>query len=74
MSTIYFFFSFLFLFSALPEKLMKEIAASEAVKHIKSFVEVNTAFIPYESQVGVTEEVELDGTVDKFFKTAHGFG
>ena len=37
----------------MPQSLFKELAATGAVKHFKSFVEVNVSFIPYESKVGI---------------------
>ncbi len=51
---IYFVRYFLFIFtmiSALPDKSFKELAASDVAKYLKSLVEVNMSFIPYESQV-----------------------
>jgi hypothetical protein len=39
------------LISALPDKSFKELAASDVAKYLKSLVEVNMSFIPYESQV-----------------------
>ena len=49
---LYGIFIFIFtLISALPDKLFKELAASDVAKYLKSLVEVNMSFIPYESQV-----------------------
>ena len=57
-------FSLFDLFSALPERLFKDIAASGCAKHFKSFVEVNVSFIPYESQVGARLFKALQADLD----------